>query len=47
MKFVGSDQWIDSGNAQNLPGKKVPDMFLEAVEAPETEMNYTSFDNFS
>lgn len=49
IKFVGVDEWVKIGDKQkyvDLPGKFVPDLFLEAVDASGTQMLYESFDNF-
>lgn len=47
VKFIGSDMWIkrDKKGKYDLPGRKVPDLYLEAIDASDTELMFEGFDN--
>uniref|UniRef100_A0A0K0DBS2 ATP synthase subunit s, mitochondrial n=1 Tax=Angiostrongylus cantonensis TaxID=6313 RepID=A0A0K0DBS2_ANGCA len=47
VKFVGDDTWYkkDKNNRYNLPGTKIPDLYLEAIDASGTELMFEGFEN--
>uniref|UniRef100_A0A915BYR8 ATP synthase subunit s-like protein n=1 Tax=Parascaris univalens TaxID=6257 RepID=A0A915BYR8_PARUN len=47
VKFVGENVWIkkDKKGRYDLPGRRVPDLFIEAVDASDTELMFEGFDN--
>ncbi|KHN78647.1 ATP synthase subunit s-like protein [Toxocara canis] len=47
VKFVGDDVWIkkDKKGRYDLPGRKVPGLFIEAIDASDTELMFEGFDN--
>ena len=47
VKLVGQDDWVEQKNNRvPLPNVFVPEMFVEAIDASNTQMMYCSFDNF-
>uniref|UniRef100_A0A1I8ADP1 ATP synthase subunit s-like protein n=1 Tax=Steinernema glaseri TaxID=37863 RepID=A0A1I8ADP1_9BILA len=49
IKLVGDDTWIkkDKWGKYSLPGRKVPDLKLEAIDASGTELMFEGFDNLA
>ncbi|KJH43021.1 hypothetical protein DICVIV_10991 [Dictyocaulus viviparus] len=47
VKFVGDDSWYkkDKRNNYRIPGTKVPGLYLEAIDASETELMFEGFAN--
>ncbi|KAE9556106.1 hypothetical protein FO519_000740 [Halicephalobus sp. NKZ332] len=47
VKFVGDAKWYkqDKGRRYSLPGRKVPGMYIEAIDASGTELLCEGFDN--
>uniref|UniRef100_A0A0M3IIE3 ATP synthase subunit s-like protein n=1 Tax=Ascaris lumbricoides TaxID=6252 RepID=A0A0M3IIE3_ASCLU len=47
VKFVGENVWIkkDKKGRYDLPGRRVPDLFIEAIDASDTELMFEGFDN--
>ncbi|KAK5980352.1 hypothetical protein GCK32_004653 [Trichostrongylus colubriformis] len=47
VKFVGDDAWYkkDKSGNYDLPGTKVPGLFLEAIDASGTELMFEGFEN--
>lgn len=42
VKFVGDDAWYkkDAANNYSLPGRRIPDLYLEAIDASNTELMF-------
>lgn len=42
VKFVGENVWIkkDKKGRYDLPGRRVPDLFIEAIDASDTELMF-------
>uniref|UniRef100_A0A0N5A9C0 ATP synthase subunit s-like protein n=1 Tax=Syphacia muris TaxID=451379 RepID=A0A0N5A9C0_9BILA len=49
VKFVGDDVWIkrNKWGRYKLPPRRVPDLYLEAVDASGTELLFEGFDNLA
>ncbi|KAK0417347.1 hypothetical protein QR680_012955 [Steinernema hermaphroditum] len=49
IKLVADDTWIkkDRWGQYSLPGRKVPDLKLEAIDASGTELMFEGFDNLA
>uniref|UniRef100_A0AC34Q643 Mitochondrial ATP synthase regulatory component factor B n=1 Tax=Panagrolaimus sp. JU765 TaxID=591449 RepID=A0AC34Q643_9BILA len=47
IKFVGQSEWIKQDKKKHylLPGRKVPGLYIEAIDASGTELLYEGFDN--
>lgn len=47
IKFVGDDAWIKKSKKgrYDLPGRRVPDLYIEAIDASGTELMFEGFDN--
>ncbi|VDN04337.1 unnamed protein product [Thelazia callipaeda] len=49
VKFVADDLWIKKDESDNysLPGRKIPGLFVEAIDASDTELMFEGLDNLS
>ncbi|KAH7716797.1 Protein Y53G8AR.8, partial [Aphelenchoides avenae] len=47
VKFVGEDSWYkrDEKGRYSLPGRKIPGLHIEAIDASGTELMFEGFDN--
>ncbi|PAV86557.1 hypothetical protein WR25_11947 [Diploscapter pachys] len=47
VKFLGENAWIkkDKWGNYSLPGRKVPGLFIEAIDASDTNLMFEGFDN--